>query len=270
MHDYLLFDIETRPNEMLMERLRYAYAIETNEDVKDIDMSKLTVDKVKGLIERENPCVPWLEIHLKKEYEGKNRKGVSDEIKKRLNALRNPVDKKWSTTPETQQVITLAWSKGPDGEIDVRQYAQCPSDQSVYGINYDEWAADTMSDFWKLARDTKICGWNSASFDIPVLMQESRKLGIPYERYKIHSFAGVEHNMIDLMKVRFPRDWRGLRPSAMAVGMPIEEDAVDTLVTGANVARAYQDREYDKIATHCRVDIVRLQYLFRAYQGLYF
>ena len=270
MQNYLLFDIETRPNEMPLERLRYAYAIETNEDVDEVDMSKLTVDKAKGLIERENPCIAWLEDHLRKECEGKNRKGVSDEIKKRLNLLRNPVDKKWFTTPETQQVITLAWSEGPNGEVEVRQYEQDGDDDSVYGIHYDEWAADTMSDFWKLARKAKICGWNSAGFDIPVLMQESRKLGIPYERYKIHSFAGVEHNMIDLMKIRFPRDWRGLRASAMAVGMPIEEDAVDTLVTGSRVAEAYRNREYGKIATHCKVDIVRLQYLFRAYQGLYF
>jgi len=270
MTDYLLFDIETRPNQPMLDNLRHAYEIETNDDVEDQEMSKLTVEKVKSLIVRENPSVAWLEVHRLQEHEGKARKGVLDEIDRRADTLRNPIDKKWFTTPELQQVITVAWSKGPNAEIEVRQYEQDDDDTSDYGINYDEWLIDTLSDFWSLAKRAKICGWNSAGFDIPVLMQESRKLGTPYERYKIHSFAGVEHNMIDLMKIRFPRDWRGLRASAMAVGMPIEEDAVDTLVTGTNVARAYQDREYDKIATHCRVDIVRLQYLFRAYQGLYF
>jgi len=270
MDEYLLFDIETRPNQRLLENLRHAYEIETNEDIEVQNMSTLTVDKVKSLIARENPSIAWLELHYLREHEGKARKGVFDELNKRLDTLRNPIDKKWLTTPETQQIITIAWSQGPDGEIEVRQYEQDEADGSDYGINYDEWLTDTLSDFWGLAKRTKICGWNSAGFDIPVLMQESRKLQIPYERYKIHSFSGVEYNMMDLMKVRFPRDWRGLRPSAMAVGMPPEDDAVDTLVSGANVAKAYRNGDYDSIATHCRVDIRRLQYLFKAYQGLYF
>tara|TARA_R110000824_G_scaffold526_11_gene3382 strand:+ start:690 stop:1478 length:789 start_codon:yes stop_codon:yes gene_type:complete len=262
MADYLLFDIETRPNQGLLDNLRHAYEIETNGNVEVQEMDKLTVDKVKKLIENENPSIAWLELHYMREHDGKARKGVFDELDKRLKVLRNPVDKKWFVTPETQEIITIAWSEGPDGKVVVRQY----EDEN----DWLGWISETLEEFWDLAKRTKICGWNSAGFDIPVLMQESRKIGIPYQRYKIHSFSGVEHNMMDLMKVRFPRDWRGLRASAMAVGMPPGEDAVDTLVTGANVAEAYRIGNYGLIAQHCMVDIVRLQYLFRAYEGLYF
>lgn len=262
MAEYLLFDIETRPNEASLENLRHAYEIEVDEDCPALDLGKSTVDKTKSFVESNRPSQEWCEKHIVAEVAGKDRKGVKDAIYDRIKLLRNPVDKKWFTTPETQEIITIAWSEGPEGDIVVRQYED--------DCRYLDWLKETLEEFWELARRTKICGWNSAGFDIPVLMQESRKLSIPYERYKIHSFSGVEHNMMDLMKVRFPRDWRGLRASAMAVGMPPEQDAIDTLVTGANVAEAYRIGDYGLIAQHCMVDIMRLQYLFRAYEGLYF
>jgi hypothetical protein len=266
MSDYLLFDLETGPKQDVLDNIATAYEPEVNDTLEVIDpkvLAKTGVDALKSLIEDSNPGLEWLSVMFGEEKIGKNRKGAVEAFEKRIKTLENPLPDKWRVAPETQQIITFGWSKGPDEGVLVDQYE--PNE----GI-YEDWITAGLHRFWDMAHDVKVCGWNITGFDIPILMMESAKRGMYHGHYNIHSFTGVEENMMDLMRVRHGREYKKLRDSALAVGMPVAEDKEDDLMTGANVARAYVAGEYDRIARHCRVDITRLQYLFRAYQGVFF
>lgn len=268
MADYLLFDIETAPKEDVLENIRPAFEPEANSGIPEMDLDKAGVEDVKTTIAVSQPDELWVRSHQFLERARKKpRKGVLDALQTRLNEFEDPVPKKWRLAPEAQQIITLGYSLGPDGDVIVDQYDP--------DTDYEEWLKRILVTFWGNAAKAKVCGWNITGFDIPVLMMESRKRGLKsfslkFSSYKVHSFSGNEHNMLDLMKVRYPREYRGLRPSALSVGMPASIDAEDTLISGANVARAYENGDGELIANHCRVDIIRLQWLFRAYDELFF
>lgn len=266
MSDYLLFDLETVCNDSLLENLETAFDLKPDESVEDIDLKKATVDDVKQFIEERNPGRVWLGDHYLGEVDGKNRKGIKEAIMSRIALLDDPVPDKWKATPELQEIVTIGMSDGPYKEVEVLQY----EGESVGSKEYDEWITDSLARFHERRGSRKLCGWNITGFDIPIIMMVCDVYGVTCPNYKIHSFSGIEHNMLDLMKARWGRDWRKLRESALAVGMPSREDAKDELVTGSRVADAFSRGEFDLIKEHCRVDIVRLQHLFDAYQGLFF
>jgi hypothetical protein len=266
MSDYLLFDLETVRNDSLLENLKVAFDLNPDESVEDIDLKKMTVDDVKQFIEARNPDITWLYIHYEMETGGKNRKGVKDALMSRIALLEDPVPDKWKSTPELQEIVTIGMADGPDDEIEVLQY----EGDDVTGDEYDEWITESLTTLQERRGSRKLCGWNITGFDIPIIMMASTAYGVDCPNYKVHSFSGVEHNMLDLMKARWGRDWRKLRESALAVGMPSFEDAEDELVTGSRVAEAFANGEYDLIKGHCQVDLRRLQHLFHAYEGLFF
>jgi hypothetical protein len=266
MSEYMLFDLETAPNQEILDNIETAYEPEVNEDLELLDpavLAKTGIDPLKRIIDDGLPGLAWLATTFGEERNGKNRKGAIEALEKRISLLEYPLPDKWRVAPESQEIITFGWAMGGDGEVIVEQYDPEKGD-------YEDWIRPQLEAFWDMMSGKVACGWNVTGFDIPILLLESHKRGIRHRRYKIHSFSGVEENMLDLMRARYGRDYKKLRDSALAVGMPTEEDKEDDLVTGANVAKAYRSGECDRIARHCRVDIVRLKYLFNAYRGVFF
>jgi len=263
MPKHLLFDLETIPKPEVAENLEAAFEVETYEGVARLDLKKATVDSVKGVIEHRHPSKEWCSQHVLAEMEGKNRKGVKDALTSRIEAIDNPIPKKWLVTPELQQIVTFGFSFGVDKPVQVLQY-----DGSQ---EYDLWLKESLDWFWTYLTDHPVLTcFNGCNFDIPILMLESKRLGIKFPQIKVSSYRGIEYNLLDVMKARYGHDYRGLRASALAAGLPREVDAEDTLVSGANVAMAYAEGRYGEIETHCRVDILRLQACCRKYDGVFF
>ena len=262
MPDYLLFDFETIPNKEAMDNLRVAYEPEVR-DAAEVSLSKMTIEDVKSFIERGKPHREWITSHIEQELDSKKpRKGVIDALNERIRLLEDPIPDKWKVAPELQLITTFGFSEGPHSEVVVWQFDG--------DIPYDQWVRDSLVTFTEAARGAVLAGWNIAGFDIPILMHQSRVRGINSPVYNIHSYSGKEWNMLDIMKARFGRDLKKLRDTALVLGMPREIDSEDTLVTGSNVAKAYEAGDYESIKNHCRVDILRLQRVFNSYQGLYF
>jgi hypothetical protein len=263
MSKHLLFDLETITKPEVAENLEAAFEVEVYGGIPNLDLKKSTVDNVKGLIEHRHPSREWCSQHVIAEMEGKNRKGVKDALTSRIEAIDDPIPKKWLVTPELQQIVTFGLSLGVDEPV-VWQYREDESE-------YDEWLGIHMSEFWRMQKEHPVLTcFNGCNFDIPILMLESKRLGIKFPQIKVSSYRGVEYNLLDVMKARYGHDYRGLRASALAAGLPREVDAEDTLVSGANVALAYAEGRYEEIETHCRVDILRLQACCRKYDGVFF
>jgi len=268
MSDYkhVLFDLETAPSEELRANVTASF-IEDHPDLMAPSESWVktqTEADIKEFISNANPDEAWLAGAIASEIQGKNRKGVAKVLADRIDVLADPLPGKWQAIPELQEIITLGYSKGCDGVVTVRQYDEVED-------NYDDWIVNTLEEYWELAAERPVCGWNITGFDLPVIILQSTRYNVRMRRqYNIHSFTGKETHYLDLMKARFGRDWRKLRQSALAVGMPFSVDQEDGLSSGANVADAFLDGRYHEILEHCRIDIIRLQYLYRAYQGLFF
>lgn len=263
MSRHLLFDLETIVKPELAASLATAFEVEVDDACGPIPIKKETVDGVKSHIEAFHPGIEWCRQHSLEEMDGKNRKGVKEALSSRISALENPIPTKWLVTPELQDIITIG-TGDMEGLTEVWQFNPDESD-------HEEWITNALEEFWELYQSSPVLTcFNGTGFDIPILMMESKKRGITHPTFKIHSFTGMEHNLLDVMRARYGRDYRGLRASALAAGLPIEVDQEDTLVSGSNVAKAFEDGDYDLIETHCYVDIARLRQCCKAYDGIFF
>ncbi len=266
MSGHLLFDLETIPDPVIMTSVRTAFEPVVDKSFSlDCKIKDLTIDQLKDVINDFNPSIEYCCELRKEESEAKKpRRGAVDALSSRINLLNDPVPDKYKVLPEVQRIITFGVGDAED-TTEVWQF-----DPGKCG-DYDDWVKFHLVQFWEMHRKSPILTcFNGLGFDIPILMMESKRLGVKCPQFKIHSYTGMEHNVLDVMRARYGRDYKGLRVSALAAGFPTGEDRVDTLVTGANVANAYANGDYDQIATHCHVDIARLRYLCKVYNGVFF
>ena len=264
MPKHLLFDLETIPKLEVVENLRAAFELNVLWECIPIDLKKSTVDSIKAFIDEFSPDETWCKQHILAEIEGKNRKGVKDALHARVDALSNPIPKDWMVVPELQKIITFGVAEGVHDEPDVWQFEGTED-------SYEDWLDDCLVEFWAMQKERQVLTcFNGCGFDIPILMLESKRLGIKFPQINCSSYRGMEYNLLDVMKARYGHSYKGLRASALAAGLPKEVDTEDTLVSGANVALAYEEGRYDEIETHCRVDILRLQACCKAWNGIFF
>lgn len=264
MSKHLLFDLETIPKPEVVENLGAAFDLDAFPDCDPIELKKSTVDSVKLFIDEFSPDEDWCKQHIREEKKGKNRKGVKDALYARVDALSNPIPKDWLVAPELQKIITFGLSLGVHDEPDVWQFEGSED-------SYEDWLDDCLVEFWAMQKERQVLTcFNGCGFDIPILMLESKRLGIKFPQINCSSYRGMEYNLLDVMKARYGHSYKGLRASALAAGLPREIDAEDALVSGANVAQAYADGRYEEIEAHCRVDILRLQACCKAWDGIFF
>jgi len=265
MSNYL-FDIETVIDPAVEERLKVAFKEERFE-LKPL-YGKYTVKDVEEWAKRK-PTEKSCQL-MKSQEEGldKPRSGAIKTLNDEIKRCQSGIPDKWLVAPELQRIVCIGSSDGFDGEVEVDSY----DGSDIGSKSHSEWEAEAVNRFYQSLIGKRLFGWNILNFDLPVMMLIAARNNIERTRvYNLSSFKGVESNVVDVMKARDSRNYKGLRASALAVGMPVNIDEMDPLGSGSKVSEAIKTKEGRvSIAKHCMVDITRLQYTCRAYDGLFF
>lgn len=149
---------------------------------------------------------------------------------------------KFSLDADTCQIVALGWHDIGEGSPIVR----------LCNNEADERAA--LSEYWTTygQRFTRIVGFNSARFDLVVLVMRSLYLNVPHPEIVIAPAWKSPH--IDLWEKLSlggaRRDVKSLRFYAKRFGIPIYDD-----ISGADVAAMVAAGEWEKVHNHCLFDL---------------
>lgn len=116
--------------------------------------------------------------------------------------------------------------------------------------------AVVLRDFWQMARQRTIVGFNVKSFDIRFMVQRSRYLGIPHPQidFSKYSRKGVHDLYLDLTFGDGTYDTgamrRTLKAFARRFGIPVQDD-----INGAEIPALVAAGEWEKVAAHVTSDV---------------
>lgn len=116
--------------------------------------------------------------------------------------------------------------------------------------------ANWLGTFWCEIGQRTTLGYNTLGFDLPVLMRRSLYLGVP------HPFVSLDRyrtNHIDLQqKLSFNGllKFRGLSFYCKRFGIPCEDET-----PGSQIGELVKAGEWDRIAAHCRSDVLKTKAL---------
>lgn len=103
-------------------------------------------------------------------------------------------------------------------------------------------------------RATRIIGFNSLRFDLPVLVMRSLYLGVDAPEITIAPAWKSPHvdlwDRLSLGGARDRKDIKSLKFYARRFGIPVYDD-----ISGKDVAAAVKAGEWDKVANHCLFDL---------------
>jgi len=120
----------------------------------------------------------------------------------------------------------------------------------------DEWERHTLQYLWRLIGDRPIVGFCIKTFDLPLLIQRSRYLGVNYPRLDLGKYSRGER-VIDLYDILTFNDLRQdfvmrrtAKNFAKRFGIP-----VDDAVSGADVPALIAKGDYDAVLAHVKSDV---------------
>lgn len=165
-----------------------------------------------------------------------------DEIKANIAAKEAARAEKFSLDADTCKIVALGWHDIGEGSPTVmlcKNETQESAALSIYWGTYSE-------------RFTKIVGFNSARFDLVVLVMRSLYLGVKHPEIVIAPTWKSPHvdlwERLSLGGAR--RDVKSLRFYAKRFGIPIYDD-----ISGKDVAAMVAAGEWDKVRNHCLFDL---------------
>lgn len=124
---------------------------------------------------------------------------------------------------------------------------------------------------WSLIRPVRgavvpIVGFRCKTFDIPVMLQRMRLLGMPMPNYDYGKFSKGTCDIAEILSFGDPK-WepgaqlmrRRLTDYCRLFGIPVEDDDKK----GGDVPDLIRQGKYDEVAYHCQKDIERTELLAR-------
>ena len=149
---------------------------------------------------------------------------------------------RFALDPDCNRIVALGYQDLPHGEPIVR----------ICKDEAEERAE--LTNYWNSYRQkpTRIVGFNSARFDLVVLLMRSLYLGVSHPPITIAPAWKSDHidlwERLSLGGAR--KDVKSLRFYARRLGIPIYDD-----VSGADVARLVSEGDYEKVYNHCLFDL---------------
>ena len=117
--------------------------------------------------------------------------------------------------------------------------------------------AKALRTFWGSLDDRKLCGFCARTFDVPMLIQRSRYLGVDYPEISLARFRGRRGDVIDIRDELTFDDARyeaimprSLKSFAKRIGL-----AIDDPVDGKDVAALIALGDYAAVEGHVRSDV---------------
>jgi len=208
----------------------------------------------------------WLEQVEECERKGKDRKGLCDAIESCRKAKGEVAEatsvrlKKMSVTPEMCRIVAMGWAvnnEDPTSLVVGQELADAP------GVTVGErYILDT---FWSLAaRNCTVIGWNVLDFDLIVLLIRSILLDVPSLRIiSLHPWNN--HDVLDLMRVRYGNRYGGLKSFARMLGIGIPAEGVD----GSQVLELFASSQLDRIGEYVRSDVSITRLAHRQMSGYF-
>jgi predicted PolB exonuclease-like 3'-5' exonuclease len=130
-------------------------------------------------------------------------------------------------------------------------------DPTVYLCSTEYEEREQLKMFWETyaKQETRLIGYNSFRFDLPVLVMRSLYLSVQHPVITFapawKSWPHVDlYEKLSLNGARDRRDVKGLRFYAKRFGLPIYDD-----ITGADVAAMVAAGQWDKVHNHCLFDL---------------
>lgn len=149
---------------------------------------------------------------------------------------------KFSLDADTCQIVALGWHDLGQGSPIVRI---CKDEDAERAALVEYWTTYAQ-------RFTKIVGFNSARFDLPVMVMRSLYLNVPHPEIVIAPAWKSPHvdlwERLSLGGAR--RDVKSLRFYAKRLGIPIFDD-----ISGKDVAAMVAAGEWEKVQNHCLFDL---------------
>jgi len=256
--ELVLFDIETAPKPEIEERFlkkeRSMLPERRDPTVPPNRVPSMTEKEVDYLLREISPTEEWLIESSREELSGKSRKGVVGLLKKSLASAQEvlSLDKKICLMPELCDIICIGISISGSRTVLV-------SDGTNLG--------DMLREFWAACTHKTPCGWNVASFDLPVILHRSKDCGVVPTRLVEFTYSG--NGFVDLFSLRRHTSGSGrLTDVAMALGF--QGDSDDPLRNGgADVKKAWSEGRTEDVVAHCEVDLARLEHVFFNYLDVY-
>lgn len=124
-------------------------------------------------------------------------------------------------------------------------------------MDTEEREAEALRYFWKLAASRPLVGFRIREFDLPMLMQRSRYLGVPHPSLDLgrYSRREVVRDLFDILTFNDIRATslmrRRLKDFARRLGIPVDDQT-----DGADVPKLIAAGDYEAVAAHCKSDVL--------------
>jgi hypothetical protein len=168
---------------------------------------------------------------------------IEKETAKRLADYETDCASKAALDFNVARVVAIGWWK--NGQTSVR-----------YEFDGDSGEAEAIAEFWQLAQHRTIVGFRIREFDLPMLMQRSRYLGIPHPVLDLGRYARG-NGITDLFDLLTFNDLRGetimrrtAKSFARRFGIP-----VDDAIAGKDIPALVAAGEWDKVSDHVTSDV---------------
>jgi DNA polymerase elongation subunit (family B) len=189
---------------------------------------------------------------------------LKDPAKIELDIIRKRATQegKMALNGNTAMIVALGWWTG--------EPASRPR-STVLGCEVED-EASFLADIWDILAESKhYVTFNGMAFDVPMLLRRSLILGvtppvrISTRRYDIPP-AGNHYDLQQIFSHHGDHPTGGMDQMGRAV---LGEGKIEG-VSGADVARLYAEKEYEKIGEYARKDVEITLGLWRRAKGIYF
>jgi len=209
-----------------------SYATDVSPVIVDIETAPLV--NVRDYI--EPPDLDDISAPSNYKDEAKIAAYIEDAKVKRLTDFDRDCDSKAALDFNGARVVAMGWWR--EGCTSVR-----------YQFDGDAGEAETISEFWTLARHRMIVGFRIREFDLPMLIQRSRYLGVG--RYARGNGVTDLYDLLTFNDLR--TDWvvrRTAKSFARRFGIPVTDD-----IGGKDIPALVAAGEWEKVAAHVTSDV---------------
>ena len=142
------------------------------------------------------------------------------------------------------RIVALGWQ---------REDCKAPD---VFTCVTEEREAGVLRLFWDDLDDRSTVGYNSLSFDLPVLMRRSLYLGVPAPRPNLNKYRTNHLDLQQVLSHEGTKPYRSLNWYCKRWGITVADD-----ITGKDVARLVAEGNWEAVQAHCRADVLKTKAL---------